>query len=88
MKDHMSNEPSTRRLKVRFTVEYEALVCVGEDDNITDAVSDIDIPERPGCEYVAGTFEVERVFEEESGKAVEWQRDEEDELDDNDDIDD
>lgn len=84
----MSSEPSPRRLKVRFTVEYEALVCVGEDDNITDAVCDIDIPERPGCEYVADTFEVQRVVDEETGKPVEWQRDEENELDDNDDIDD
>jgi len=81
----MSNEPSPRRLKVRFTVEYEALVCVGEDDNISDAVSDIDIPERPGCEYVADTFEVQQVSDEETGEPVEWQRDEEDELDEDDD---
>lgn len=86
MKDHMSAETSPRRLKVRFTVEFEALVCVGEDDNIADAVSDIDIPERPGCDYVADTFDVQSVVDEQTGDAVDWQRDE-DELDDDDDID-
>jgi hypothetical protein len=79
----MSNEPDLRRLRVRFTVEFDALVCIEEDGSISDAVADIKIPEEAGCDYVPDTFEVKYVIDEITGKKVDWQ-DDEDDLEDDD----
>ena len=74
----------TKRLKVRFTAEFETFIDLAEGDHVPDMVSDIDIPERPDCEYVANSFDVQSVVDAESNKPVDWERDPEDEDDDDD----
>lgn len=61
------------RVKVRYTVELEAEIEVAEDDSLSDAVCDIDIPEggADNSKYIPDTFEVASV-QNELGETLNW----------------
>lgn len=43
--------------RIRFSVEYETFIeC--DPDAVSDAISEIDIPENASCKYIPQTFEV------------------------------
>lgn len=55
----MSNE----RFEVKFTATYKVTIEVGDEDDIEDAIADIDIPEGglDSAVYQEGTFVVRQV---------------------------
>jgi len=46
---------------VEFSVTYLTRVECGEDESLDDVISDIDIPEKEGIEYLDDTFTIEHV---------------------------
>lgn len=73
-----SASESELMVKVRFSVEYEAVVRVEKGETVADAVRDIDIPERPDCQYVTDTFKVEKVTDQKTGESIKYADDEDD----------
>ena len=46
---------------VEFSVTYLTSVECGEDESLDDVISDIDIPEKEGIEYLDDSFIIEHV---------------------------
>lgn len=46
------------KVKITFTASFETIIEVEDDQNINDAISDIDIPENSSCKYIDDSFEV------------------------------
>jgi hypothetical protein len=44
------------KYKVRFLVEYETEIEVESEEDLSDAVNDIDIPENENCFYAVNSF--------------------------------
>lgn len=73
----------SRKVDVKYQVEYTVTIEVEDDEVLSDAVSDIDIPESalqgPGSSaYVSGSFEALSVSNAETGENLfdEYQDDE------------
>lgn len=47
------------KMKVKFTVSYETVIEIDDQEDLEDAISDIDIPEGENVKYVEDSFEVE-----------------------------
>ena len=47
-----------KTIKVKFSVEYETVINVNDNDDVEDAVVNIEIPENDLCKYVKDSFEV------------------------------
>lgn len=63
----------SRKVEVRYSVEYAVTIEFDDDESLQDAVNNIDIPEGPlegiGCsKYVSDTFEPQSVIEANTGK--------------------
>ena len=50
-----------KAVTVRFSVIFETKIFVDSEDDIDDAVADIEIPESEDCKYVSDTYNVESV---------------------------
>lgn len=50
-----------KEVTVRFSATFETKIFVEDEDDVDDAISDIDIPESEDCAYIADTFDVESV---------------------------
>ena len=46
-----------KEYEVTFSVEMKARVTIEGDEDLDDAISDIDIPENDQCKYVENSFE-------------------------------
>lgn len=57
------------QVKVRFSVEFETTIEVPDDENVWDAVQDIEIPEKEGVSYKEDSYEVLSVYDE-NGKEL------------------
>lgn len=71
----MPNESASESeltVKVRFSVVYEAVVRVEKGQTVANAVNEVDIPERPDCQYVTDTFEVEKVTDPKTGESINY----------------
>lgn len=53
-----------KRYLVQFSVTYLTTVECGDDECLDDIISDIDIPEKEGIEYLDDSFTIEHVGEE------------------------
>lgn len=49
--------------KVTFTVKYVTEIEVNENDELSDLISDINIPESHKTEYVPNSFEIVKIEE-------------------------
>jgi hypothetical protein len=50
-----------KAVTVRFSAIFETKIFVDSEDDIDDAVADIEIPESEDCKYVSDTYNVESV---------------------------
>jgi len=54
-------EKMMKEITVRFSAIFETKIFVDSEDDVEDAIADIDIPESEDCKYVSDTYNVESV---------------------------
>lgn len=50
-----------REFHVVFTAQYKTKVTVEDNESVSDAISEIDIPENSTCDYKSESFEIDSV---------------------------
>lgn len=49
----------SKQVKITFTVTYETVIEIEDDENVEEIAFDVNIPESSSCKYVEDSFEIE-----------------------------